>query len=496
MEKEYNDMVGKSLKTAFSRMGGDVAGPGGSMDYDQVEKSKSLNSLIKSVTEEDELDGGNADDLTIEKLAKKHKTKVENIINQLIKGIEVEKEHTNEVNLAMEIAMDHLSEDPKYYDKLEKIESHKEESKEATGAASAGAYVGPLFGPMKKERKSDTKPKGGIVDENKGYSKFLKSDENPKGETDGLTPEVLQKIFSKIVQSIKDEDSELPRKEETKEATTSASVGAYDAPFGGPKKDPLKLSNPKTVDRELRSVRDKNFPKFGGPGGKYVRIKDKCKKFPYCNQGDINALELFEKDMVKEAIENISLRLDLPMIAVKSIVLHELEEKLIKEQDDNFETVTFEFPDDYKPKSAEEHRKEFIDEVPDKKAQLLLKKFDNYKFDFNGRDLSGKGTITGIGPVGNVGFLSSADGYKFNQYGEVEIHVELDDLNYKGQKVPIGFYDMISRYLPPEDEEDSYRGDPVESAVLTGLDGLNDVLKYTGLRLRTIRINPYGHLRG
>ena len=55
---------------------------------------------------------------------------------------------------------------------------------------------------------------------------------------------------------------------------------------------------------------------------------------------------------------------------------------------------------------------------------------------------------------------------------------------------------MISRYLPPEEEEDSYRGDPVETAVLTGLDGLNDVLKYTGLRLRTIRINPYGHLRG
>jgi len=447
MEKEFKKMMDDSLKNAFDRMG---------TDYDPVVKNTELNKLRGDVVSEDELEGGEADEMTIEKLAKKHKTKVENIINQLMKGIAVEREHTNEVNLAMEIAMDHVSEDPKYYDKLEKIESHKEESKEATGAASAGAYVGPLFGPIKKSKNTPTKtkPKGGEVGEGEKY------------------------------------------KEETKEATTSASVGAYDAPFGGPKKDPLKLSNPKTVDRELRSVRDKNFPKFGGPGGKYVRIKDKCKKFPYCNQGDINALELFEKDMVKEAIENISLRLDLPMIAVKSIVLHELEEKLIKEQDDNFETVTFEFPDDYKPKSAEEHRKEFIDDVPDKKAQLLLKKFDNYKFDFNGRDLSGKGTITGIGPVGNVGFLSSADGYKFNEYGQVEIHVELDDLNYKGQKVPVGFYDMISRYLPPEEEEDSYRGDPVETAVLTGLDGLNDVLKYTGLRLRTIRINPYGHLRG
>lgn len=447
MEKEFKKMMDDSLKNAFDRMG---------TDYDPVVKNTELNKLRGDVVSEDELEGGEADEMTIEKLAKKHKTKVENIINQLMKGIAVEREHTNEVNLAMEIAMDHVAEDPEYYDKLEKIESHKEESKEATGAASAGAYVGPLFGPIKKSKNTPTKtkPKGGEVGEGEKY------------------------------------------KEETKEATTSASVGAYDAPFGGPKKDPLKLSNPKTVDRELRSVRDKNFPKFGGPGGKYVRIKDKCKKFPYCNQGDINALELFEKDMVKEAIENISLRLDLPMIAVKSIVLHELEEKLIKEQDDNFETVTFEFPDDYKPKSAEEHRKEFIDDVPDKKAQLLLKKFDNYKFDFNGRDLSGKGTITGIGPVGNVGFFSSADGYKFNEYGQVEIHVELDDLNYKGQKVPVGFYDMISRYLPPEEEEDSYRGDPVETAVLTGLDGLNDVLKYTGLRLRTIRINPYGHLRG
>jgi hypothetical protein len=446
MEKEFKKMMDDSLKNAFDRMG---------TDYDPVAKNTELNKLRGDVVSEDELEGGDADEMTIEKLAKKHKTKVENIINQLMKGIAVEREHTNEVNLAMEIAMDHVAEDPKYYDKLEKIESHKEESKEATGAASAGAYVGPLFGPIKKSKNTPTKtkPKGGEVGEGEKY------------------------------------------KEETKEATTSASVGAYDAPFGGPKKDPLKLSNPDTVEKELRSTKP-GFPKFGGPGGKYVRIKDKCKKFPYCNQGDINALELFEKDMVKEAIENISLRLDLPMIAVKSIVLHELEEKLIKEQDDNFETVTFELPDDYKPKSAEEHRKEFIDEVPDKKAQLLLKKFDNYKFDFNGRDLSGKGTITGIGPVGNVGFLSSADGYKFNQYGQVEIHVELDDLNYKGQKVPLGFYDMISRYLPPEEEEDSYRGDPVESAVLTGLDGLNDVLKYTGLRLRTIRINPYGHLRG
>lgn len=44
---------------------------------------------------------------------------------QLEKGIKVELEHSDDDrDLAREIAMDHLVEDPKYYDKLEKIEKH------------------------------------------------------------------------------------------------------------------------------------------------------------------------------------------------------------------------------------------------------------------------------------------------------------------------------------------------------------------------------------
>ena len=41
---------------------------------------------------------------------------------QLKKGIKVELEHTTSMPVAKEIAMDHLYEDPKYYDKLKKIE--------------------------------------------------------------------------------------------------------------------------------------------------------------------------------------------------------------------------------------------------------------------------------------------------------------------------------------------------------------------------------------
>ena len=42
---------------------------------------------------------------------------------QLEKGIKIEMEHVNDRKLAMEIAMDHLTEDPQYYNKLKTIEN-------------------------------------------------------------------------------------------------------------------------------------------------------------------------------------------------------------------------------------------------------------------------------------------------------------------------------------------------------------------------------------
>jgi len=41
---------------------------------------------------------------------------------QLSKGTKVEQEHTKDKDVAREIAMDHITEDKKYYDKLDKME--------------------------------------------------------------------------------------------------------------------------------------------------------------------------------------------------------------------------------------------------------------------------------------------------------------------------------------------------------------------------------------
>ena len=57
---------------------------------------------------------------TVEQLVIKYKVPKRDILIQLEKGIKVELEHTNERSIAREIALDHIGEDPHYYNKLEK----------------------------------------------------------------------------------------------------------------------------------------------------------------------------------------------------------------------------------------------------------------------------------------------------------------------------------------------------------------------------------------
>lgn len=70
----------------------------------------------------DLIDGGKADKLSVDDIAKKHKVSVESIKQQIEKGKKIELEHTNNDEKAEEIAMDHLEEIPDYYDRLEKME--------------------------------------------------------------------------------------------------------------------------------------------------------------------------------------------------------------------------------------------------------------------------------------------------------------------------------------------------------------------------------------
>jgi len=216
------------------------------------ETMKDANQHIGNL-KEDSIEGGLSDKLSFNDLVNKHITKgnsrlyIENLIKkQLNKGIKVEMEHTKDRKVAKEIAMDHLFEDPRYYDKLKKIEN-----KEAATASNAGPYSTKLFSGQES------------------------------------------------------------KKMETKEATTSANVGSYVTPAAWAKS---------TSKKDWRGK-----SKLQIPGGSFVSIKKKCKKFPYCNQGDIKALNLYEKKYVKEAISNLSKKMKISENTIKAIIQHELE---------------------------------------------------------------------------------------------------------------------------------------------------------------------------
>jgi len=221
------------------------------------------------------LKGGLSDKMSLTDISKKYKVSIEYLKNQLKKGQSVEKEHTKDSLKAKEIAMDHLSEDPKYYTKLKKIEA-----KETMGADASGSFEVGLNTPIIK-RKITTIPNS------KEYGK--------KGE------------FT--------------------EAMDASSSGSFDVPLFGTttkgRKNPLSIGGPETIGKS-RAVKDKNFPKWGGPGGIFIKIKDKCKKFPYCNQGDINALEV-----LRESIEETSKKHGIPVKELENIVLNEIKKIFI-----------------------------------------------------------------------------------------------------------------------------------------------------------------------
>lgn len=180
---------------------------------------------------EEKLKGGKADKKTFQDLVNKNKKKGVDIAviekelkKQFNKGKKVEREHTDDIKKAAEIALDHLFEDPKYYDKLEKIE--KVETKEATGASSAGAYV-----------------------------------------------------------------------------TTAAWA-------------------PSMKKKDWRGAAKPLYK-----GGKFVTVKKKCKSFPYCNQGDIKSLKIYENETVKKVISKISKEHNINESIIKAVIQNQIEKK-------------------------------------------------------------------------------------------------------------------------------------------------------------------------
>ena len=144
----------------------------------------------------------------------------------------------------------------------------KKETKEATGSGSSGSYVGPVFG---------------------GDNEFW---ERSRRETPKLKESDIEKV-------------------ETKEATTTGSSGGYESPSMWAKSTKKKDWGPSR--------------KTQIPGGGFVKIKKKCTKFPYCNQGDINNVKISKNESVKAAIKKVSSKMGVSENVIRTILEHEYE---------------------------------------------------------------------------------------------------------------------------------------------------------------------------
>lgn len=245
--------------------------------YKEVEETQPKGEFKQA----NKLEGGFADDLTIEDIAEMHGVSLDKMKQQLKMGIKVEYEHTKDKSISIEIALDHLYEIPDYYTRLAKMEKEAEEANkgkeeevdEMMGAGGSGQFSAPMGQPIKRE-------------------------------------------FHKMSNS----------KDYLGEAAPGGS-GQYDAQaFAVPKNNPLKIVGTGAIKQRAKNIdKRKSFPKFGGPDAVFVKIKDKCKKFPYCNQSP-EAIEVLKEDPeIKSAILEVSKKRGIPYKDLENLVINEIK---------------------------------------------------------------------------------------------------------------------------------------------------------------------------
>jgi hypothetical protein len=224
----------------------------------------------------------------------------------------------------------------KYINKAEQTENEEKEEKGYLSFLKDPKDLGEIYKIIKSNKIS-------VKEKRKKIKEFLK----PEKE--------LNDFFNKIL------STKTKTKEENKEATASGSAGGYETLFGAPSADsnidlnsnvdPTKV---KTVREQLEKVEAKEATSASSsgaydqpaiwakslskknwkgastkymPGAKRVQVKKKCKTFPYCNQGDIKALKIFENESVQNAIDSVSSSYNLDKRFISEIIFNEIRKR-------------------------------------------------------------------------------------------------------------------------------------------------------------------------
>jgi hypothetical protein len=160
----------------------------------------------------------------------------------------------------------------------------EEEMEESTGAGSAGAYVGPMTREVVRRviKKDIPVSVNGVV----GKRKMNKP---------------IGKIFS---YGGTQNESEVLEEEDIEEATSYAdAVGAYDTPGFAPSEF-MGTAGKKGKARVNKGI---THQKLAYPGGDFVKIKDRCARFPYCNQSP-EAIKISKRPFKDAFYENKTIK--------------------------------------------------------------------------------------------------------------------------------------------------------------------------------------------
>lgn len=175
-----------------------------------------------------------------------------------------------------------------------KKKKKEEETKEATGTGGGYGYSSPAFSMFANDDVARSEYKRPKVKE-------VREEEYC---------DACDRVKSKCI-------CDNTKKIEATEATTSASVGPYDA-------NSFQDINMKgnTTKGQGRS-----WKKTQIPGGGFVNIDKKCKTFPYCNQGNSKDKPVkvsSTPSAMFEAIKNVSVKTGLSEEQIKNILINHL----------------------------------------------------------------------------------------------------------------------------------------------------------------------------
>lgn len=325
-------------------------------------------------SEEEDLIGGEGDDMSIKDIADYHNEDIKKIKKEIEVGTKIEMEHTKSKNVAKEIAIDHIYEISDYYtnpdygilavedmkgqkksiriSKKEMERLHKTGKLDLDGVSLSyredlsedldSNEITKMLRDQLKKRSSKRFSKDEIFDEIRRrkeeemelrkkeaeeYRKFIEDNFTDEEDSEETVEEassagtvggsyvgalsrnpIRRKIKTDIPVSVGGVntpigDMTMLSEEELDESSTAATVGGTYATPGFP---PSVFMG--TAGKKGKARVKKEQPSLANLGYQKVRVKEKCKTFPYCNQSP-EAIEFYSESRVIKTIKKGDLKI-------------------------------------------------------------------------------------------------------------------------------------------------------------------------------------------